>query len=188
MISGESALFRPRRPDWVAVARRATYGPILSAARARALRCGESSTAIRLSLSGGARRDPQNGFFHRGPSVDETMVWSNSWLWALRLIVFTVTLHVIVLGLINTRVVASLHRIKGHRDFLFALRDRHVHHDAACHLVGDAGTPSTPSRPMGTPSRISRLTGSSWERWKRSTGRCPLDLPRPFSTRMGVAD
>jgi hypothetical protein len=50
--------------------------------------------------------------------VDETVVWNNSWLWALPLTVFTVTLHVIVLGVINARVVAALHRIREHRDFM----------------------------------------------------------------------
>lgn len=58
------------------------------------------------------------GFFQRGPSVDETVIWNNNWLWALPLIVFTVMLHVVVLGLINTRVVAALHSIRDHRDFM----------------------------------------------------------------------
>ena len=48
----------------------------------------------------------------------EDQIWSNNWLWALPLIVFTVILHVIVLGLINTRVVAALRRFQDHRRFM----------------------------------------------------------------------
>ena len=48
----------------------------------------------------------------------EDQIWSNNWLWALPLIVFTVILHVIVLGLINARVVAALRRFQGHRRFM----------------------------------------------------------------------
>jgi hypothetical protein len=50
--------------------------------------------------------------------VDETVIWNNSWVWALPLIVFTVMLHVVVLGLINARVVAALRRSRAHRDFM----------------------------------------------------------------------
>jgi hypothetical protein len=50
--------------------------------------------------------------------VDETLIWSNNWVWALPLIVFTVVLHVIVLGLINARVVTVLHRTRDHRNFM----------------------------------------------------------------------
>jgi hypothetical protein len=50
--------------------------------------------------------------------VDETVVWNNSWTWALPLIVFTVVLHVIVLGFINARVVVALQGIRGHRSFM----------------------------------------------------------------------
>lgn len=45
-------------------------------------------------------------------------IWSNNWLWALPLIVLTVVLHVIVLGFINTRVIAELKRYRGRRRFM----------------------------------------------------------------------
>jgi hypothetical protein len=49
----------------------------------------------------------------------EDEIWSNNWVWALPLIVFTVILHVVVLGLINNRVVAALKRVRDHRRFMF---------------------------------------------------------------------
>jgi hypothetical protein len=49
----------------------------------------------------------------------ETEVWDNSWVWALPIIVLTLMLHVIVLGAINTRVVATLRRFRdGGRGFM----------------------------------------------------------------------
>ena len=45
-------------------------------------------------------------------------IWSNNWLWALPLIVLTVVLHVIVLGFINTRVIAELKRSHDRRRFM----------------------------------------------------------------------
>jgi hypothetical protein len=50
--------------------------------------------------------------------VDETQVWDNSWVWALPLIVLTVMLHVVVLGVINTRVVAALRGVRERRSFM----------------------------------------------------------------------
>ena len=48
----------------------------------------------------------------------EEEIWSNNWAWALPLIVFTVILHVVVLGLINTRVVAQLRKYRDRRRFM----------------------------------------------------------------------
>lgn len=48
----------------------------------------------------------------------EETIWNGNWAWALPLIVFTVMLHVLVLGFINTRVVATLKRFQGHRNFM----------------------------------------------------------------------
>lgn len=45
-------------------------------------------------------------------------IWSNNWLWALPLIVLTVILHVVVLGFINTRVVAELKKYRERRRFM----------------------------------------------------------------------
>jgi hypothetical protein len=45
-------------------------------------------------------------------------IWNNNWVWALPLIVLTVVLHVIVLGLINTRVVAELKKYRDRRRFM----------------------------------------------------------------------
>ncbi len=45
-------------------------------------------------------------------------IWSNNWLWALPLIVLTVMLHVIVLGFINTRVIAELEKFRDRRRFM----------------------------------------------------------------------
>jgi hypothetical protein len=47
-------------------------------------------------------------------------IWSNNWLWALPLIVLTVILHVSVLGLINTRVVAALKKYRDRRHFMLS--------------------------------------------------------------------
>lgn len=47
----------------------------------------------------------------------EGEIWSNNWLWALPLIVLTVMLHVIVLGLINTRVAVALKKFRDDRRF-----------------------------------------------------------------------
>jgi len=49
--------------------------------------------------------------------MDE-QIWNNSWMWALPLTVFTLMLHVVVLGAINTRVVATLHRFGDGRNFM----------------------------------------------------------------------
>lgn len=49
--------------------------------------------------------------------MDE-QVWNNSWVWALPLIVLTLMLHVVVLGAINTRVVAALHRFSDGHHFM----------------------------------------------------------------------
>ena len=45
-------------------------------------------------------------------------IWSNNWAWALPLIVLTVILHVVVLGVINTRVVAELKKYRDRRRFM----------------------------------------------------------------------
>jgi MFS superfamily sulfate permease-like transporter len=52
-----------------------------------------------------------------GASVEDE-IWSNSWAWALPLIVLTVILHVIVLGFINARVVVALKRFRDGRRFM----------------------------------------------------------------------
>jgi MFS superfamily sulfate permease-like transporter len=49
--------------------------------------------------------------------VEET-IWNGNWAWALPLIVFTVMLHVIVLGLVNARVVAALKKFQGRRNYM----------------------------------------------------------------------
>lgn len=49
--------------------------------------------------------------------MDE-QVWNNSWIWALPLIVLTLMLHVVVLGAINTRVVATLRHYNDGRRFM----------------------------------------------------------------------
>jgi hypothetical protein len=48
----------------------------------------------------------------------EDEIWNNNWVWALPLIVLTVILHVIVLGFINTRVVAEMKKYRGRRRFM----------------------------------------------------------------------
>jgi hypothetical protein len=49
--------------------------------------------------------------------VDNT-IWNGNWAWALPLIVFTVMLHVTVLGFINARVVQALGQLKAQRSFM----------------------------------------------------------------------
>jgi hypothetical protein len=53
-----------------------------------------------------------------GEASVQADIWSNNWLWALPLIVLTVILHVVVLGFINTRVVADLKRYRDRRHFM----------------------------------------------------------------------
>ena len=48
----------------------------------------------------------------------EDEIWNNNWVWALPLIVLTVILHVIVLGFINTRVVAEMKKYRDRRRFM----------------------------------------------------------------------
>jgi hypothetical protein len=50
--------------------------------------------------------------------VVQEELWNNNWVWALPLIVLTVMLHVIVLGYINTRVVAELKKYRDRRRFM----------------------------------------------------------------------
>jgi hypothetical protein len=52
-----------------------------------------------------------------GVNVEAT-IWNGNWAWALPLIVFTVMLHVTVLGLINAQVVRALGQLKAHRNFM----------------------------------------------------------------------
>lgn len=48
----------------------------------------------------------------------DATIWNANWAWSLPLIVFTVMLHVTVLGFINARVVYALGRLKAHRNFM----------------------------------------------------------------------
>jgi hypothetical protein len=48
----------------------------------------------------------------------EAEVWDNSWAWGLPIVVVTLMLHVVVLGAINTRVVAALHSTRQGRRFM----------------------------------------------------------------------
>lgn len=50
--------------------------------------------------------------------MDDTLIWNGNWAWALPLIVFTVVIHVVVLGVINTRVVRSLHNLRDQHYFM----------------------------------------------------------------------
>jgi len=50
--------------------------------------------------------------------LDATLIWNGNWAWSLPLIVFTVSLHVIVLGVVNTHVVRALARWRARRNFM----------------------------------------------------------------------
>jgi hypothetical protein len=58
----------------------------------------------------------ESGDLFGGTVEDE--LWNNNWAWALPLIVLTVVLHVVVLGFINTRVVAALASHRDRRHFM----------------------------------------------------------------------
>ncbi len=49
---------------------------------------------------------------------DASLIWNGNWAWSLPLIAFTVILHVICLGVINTWVVRALHRLRNRRHFI----------------------------------------------------------------------
>ncbi len=48
----------------------------------------------------------------------DNAIWNNNWAWALPIVVVTVMLHVVVLGVINTRVVVALKRFQNRRRFM----------------------------------------------------------------------
>ncbi len=50
--------------------------------------------------------------------MDEAVIWSGNWAWALPLVVLTVLLHVVILGSINTRVVRALRDLRNRRNFM----------------------------------------------------------------------
>ena len=49
------------------------------------------------------------------------MSWSGDWAWALPLIVLTLILHVVGLGLINTRVMRAMQQIRPHHRTFFVM-------------------------------------------------------------------
>ena len=51
--------------------------------------------------------------------MTDVLSWNGNWAWGLPLIVLTLILHIVGLGLINTRVLRTLAPHKNGRDFLF---------------------------------------------------------------------
>jgi len=49
--------------------------------------------------------------------MDNALSWDGNWAWALPLIVLNLVLHVVGLGLINTRMMRALGPLRAHRDF-----------------------------------------------------------------------
>jgi hypothetical protein len=50
--------------------------------------------------------------------MNNALAWDGNWAWSLPLIVVTVTLHVIGLGIINTRLIDAMHRLRRRGNFL----------------------------------------------------------------------
>jgi hypothetical protein len=49
--------------------------------------------------------------------VDDALSWNGNWAWALPLIVFTIVLHVVGLGVINTRMMHTLGPLRARKSF-----------------------------------------------------------------------
>jgi hypothetical protein len=61
----------------------------------------------------------RSNIFSLGPStpVDDALSWDGNWAWALPLIVLTLIVHVVGLGLINTRLLRTTSRIRPEGNF-----------------------------------------------------------------------